>query len=128
MKTTKKLGIWMDHAVSHVISIENDIMESQVIESNFSHEEKEESLSKSESLMHNKENHKQSAYYKQLQDIIRNYDDVLLFGPTSAKVELYNILKKDHRFANIKIEKKQTDKMHVNKMQEFVKDYFNSEV
>lgn len=49
---------------------------------------------------------------------------VVLFGPTDAKVALYNILKADHRFAKIKIEIKPADKMTENQQDTFVKIYF----
>ena len=39
--------------------------------------------------MHNKEQHEQSDYYKKLGETIKNYTEVLLFGPTDAKVELF---------------------------------------
>ncbi len=55
--------------------------------------------------MHNKEQQQQSEYYKTLGETIKNYDDVLLFGPTNAKVELLNILKADISFSiKLKIE------------------------
>ena len=61
--------------------------------------------------MHNKEQQLQAEFYKKLEEIILNYDDVLLFGATNAKTELFNKIQKDHRFANIKIVVKEADKM-----------------
>ena len=74
-----------------------------------------------------KEQHEQAAYYKQLSAIIKNYDPVLLFGPTEAKTELLNILRADHHFEKIKIEVKQTDKMTDNQQHAFVKEYFSTQ-
>ena len=74
--------------------------------------------------MHNKEQHEEADYYKELGEIIRNYNDVVLFGPTEAKVELYNFLRKDHRFADIVIEIKPADKMTENQQHAFVREYF----
>lgn len=125
MSTTKKLGIWMDHANAHVMEFTNDPIETKTITSKFTHEEKEHSLSLNENLMHNKEQHLQGAFYKKLGETIRNYGEVVLFGPTDAKVELFNILKKDHLFSNVKIEIKQTDKMTENQQHAFVKDHFS---
>jgi hypothetical protein len=110
MKTEKKLGIWMDHANAHL---------------KFTHEEKEKTLHKSESMMHHKEQHQQSEYYQSLGEIIKDYDDVLLFGPTNAKVELLNMLEADSGFSKIKIETMQADKMTENQEHAFVKDYFS---
>lgn len=125
MATTKKLGIWMDHANAHVMEFTIDPIETKTITSQFTHEEKEHSLSLNENLAHNKEQHLQGAYYKKLGETIRNYGEVVLFGPTDAKVELFNILKKDHLFSNVKIEVKQTDKMTEHQQHAFVKDHFS---
>jgi len=124
MTTKKSAGIWMDHASAHVMEITTGPDEAKVITSKFTHDEKEESLGKSEHGMHNKEQHEQSAYYKQLGEVIKNYEDVLLFGPTDAKVELFNLLRADHLFEKISIGIKQTDKMTENQEQAFVKEYF----
>jgi len=70
------------------------------------------------------QNHNQSVFFKEISDSIRNYQDVLLFGPTDAKNELFNLLEADHNFENIKIELKTTDKMTVIEKQQFVVEYF----
>ena len=74
--------------------------------------------------MHVKEQHLQSGYYKKLSETIRNYQEVVLFGPTDAKSELLNLLKGNHLFENIKFEVKNTDKMTENQMHVFVREYF----
>ena len=102
-----------------------DPIETKTIESKFTHQAKEQSLSKSENLMHNKEQHQQSEYYKKLGEAIKNYEAVILFGPTEAKVELFNTLKADHHFEKIKIEIKQTDKMTENQQHAFIRKYFS---
>jgi hypothetical protein len=126
MKTEKDLGIWMDHQNAHLMEFTIDPIETKTIESKFTHDEKEQTLGRSENLMHNKEQHEQADYYRELGEVIRNYNDVLLFGPTDAKVELLNTLRKDHRFADIKIEIKQADKMTENQKHAFVKEYFSN--
>ncbi|MFI5219142.1 MAG: hypothetical protein ACHQNT_06600 [Bacteroidia bacterium] len=125
MTTKKNLGIWMDHSSAHLMEFTPDPIETNIIESKFTHQEKEHSLGKSEHIMHNKEQHQQSEYYKKLGETIINYDAVILFGPTDTKVELFNILRADHRFAKIKIEIKQTDKMTENQQHAFVREYFS---
>jgi len=124
MTTAKNLGIWMDHSSAHLMEF-TDTIETKTIDSKFTHEAKEQSLDKSENLMHNKEQHQQSEYYKKLGEIIKNYEGVILFGPTDAKVELFNILRADHLFAKIKIEIKQTDKMTEHQQHAFVRDHFS---
>lgn len=78
--------------------------------------------------MHTKENHQQAEYYKDLGNIIKQYDAVVLFGPTNAKAELFNIVSKDHLFSKINIEVKETDKMTEKQQHAFVKNYFSGEV
>jgi len=114
----------MDHSSAHFIEFSKTAVESKTIDSEFTHEAKVETLSRSEHGMHNKEQHQQSTFYKKLGDVIRNYKEVILFGPTNAKSELMNLLKEDHLFAGIKIQSRQTDKMNDNQQLAFVKDYF----
>lgn len=125
MITKKKLGIWMDHSNAHLMEFTTDGIEENMITSKFTHEEKEQSLSKRENIMHNKEQHQHSAYYKQLGEKIKDYDEVILFGPTDAKVELLNVLKEDHHFDKIKIETQSADKMTEGQQYAFVKQYFS---
>src|SRR5450755_2577651 len=125
MSTAKDLGIWMDHSSAHLIEFTTDPMETNSIVSKFTHEEKEQSFGKSENLMHNKEQHEQSEYYKKLGEAIKNYENVILFGPTDAKTELFNVLRADHRFEKIKIEVKQADKMTENQEHAFVREHFS---
>jgi|ERR1035437_1434276 nitrogenase subunit NifH len=122
---TKNLGIWMDHSSAHLMEFTTDPIETKIITSKFTHQEKENSLGKSENLMHNKEQHQQSEYYKELGEHIKNYEEVILFGPTDAKVELFNVLRADHRFAKTKIEIKQADKMTENQQHAFVRKHFS---
>ncbi len=125
MKSNKNLAIFMDHATAHIMEYSLNPMQSVVISSNFTHEDKENTLNKSENLMHNKEQTKQSIYYKKLSETILNYKQVLLFGPTEAKTELHNILKADHRYDDIHIKIGQTDKMTENQQHAYVKNYFS---
>jgi len=124
MKTVKQLGIWMDHSNAFVMELLNDTIIENSVNSEFTHEGKESSLSKGEKFMQNKEQQKQSSYYKELSDIIRNYEEVLLFGPTEAKNELFNLIKADHLFDKIKVEVKSTDKLPKIQMHDFVREYF----
>ncbi len=125
MTTSKRVGIWMDHANAHVMEFTTGAIKTNTISSKFTHEEKEQSLGKSEDLMHHKEQHEQSDYYKKIGDVIKNYTDVILFGPTEAKSELLNVLRASHHFEKIKIETKQADKMTDKQQHAFVKNYFS---
>ena len=126
MTNEKKLGIWMDHSNAHLMEYADPIV-TRIVTSDSTHEEKEKTLQKSESMMHNKEQQQESEYYKELGETIKNYDEVLLFGPTNAKTELSNILEDNLSFSKIKIEIKQADKMTENQEHAFVRDYFSKD-
>ena len=79
-------------------------------------------------MVHHKEQRQQSDYFKKLGEIVRKYEEVLLFGPTDAKVELLNFLNEDHRFSKVKITVKRSDKMTENQQHAFVRDYFSKHV
>lgn len=124
MMEKARLGIWMDHTTAHLIEFSKDAMETKTVNSSFTHEVKEASIHHGEKRMHEKEQHQQSGYYHQLGAFIKNYHEVVLFGPTEAKTELHNILKADHHFDKIKIEVKHADQMTENQKHAFVRAYF----
>jgi len=126
MKPQKKIGICMDHSIANIIEFTPDRIEKQVIASKFTHEEKLDTIGRSEHVMHNKEQHQQAEFYKKLADIILKYNDVLLFGQTEAKTELYNTIKDNHLFEKINIKIKYTDKQTENQQNAFVRDYFSN--
>jgi len=121
----KKLGVWMDNATACLMEYSKVDIKTHIIKSDSDHQDKEFRLSKSEDIMHNKEQHDQARYYKKLAEVIKHYDEVILFGPTHAKSELYNILKSDSDFSKIKIELKPADKMTENQQHAFVKHHFS---
>jgi hypothetical protein len=123
MNNIKQLGIWMDHSNAHLMELTNGIIMHTVI-SELTNHETEFNFYKGEKLIHKKEQHLQLSYYKKIGDIIKKYQDVVLFGPTDAKNELLNLIKTDHLFEGIKIEVKNSDKMTEDQMQTFVIDYF----
>lgn len=116
----------MDHSNAIMAEITNGAVEYKSIATEFTSEEKELSLRKNENLMHNKEQQQQSGYYKKITEFLKDFDEVILFGPTSAKNELMNLLKADHHFDSIKIEVKSADRMSNMQIHDFVKKYFNS--
>ena len=125
MRTIKKrLGIWMDHSNAHLIEFSDQVKKTEIISSNFTYEDKVETLKRSESEMHHKENQKLTTYYKNLAEVIDTFDEVLLFGPTDAKVELFNFLKENYKYDNIEIVIKNSDKMSDVEQHHFVRDYF----
>jgi stalled ribosome rescue protein Dom34 len=125
MKTTKKLGIWMDHSMAHLMEFTSKHFEIETIESKLSNQEKITISSKSENSNFSKEKKQLFDYYKKIGETIKNYKRVILFGPTNAKIELFDLLSEDTRFLKIKFEIKDTDKMTQNQQHTFVKEYFS---
>lgn len=126
MSATKKLGIWMDHSFAHLMEFTSKHFEIETIESKFPKNNKKNiNLAKNESLNPNIDKQQRYDYYKKIGEAIKNYKRVILFGPTDAKVELFDLLSEDERFLKIKFEIKDTDKMTVNQQHNFVKEYFS---
>lgn len=128
MEIARKIGIWMDHVSANLMEFSNTVMLTKNVRSKFTHDVKEASLLKGESLMHNKEQQQQYQYYKKIADVLRNYDRVLLFGPTDAKTELFNNLRENNLFSNTRIDVLQSDKMTKNQQHAFVKKFFQMHI
>jgi stalled ribosome rescue protein Dom34 len=126
MEITKKGAVYMDHFTANIIEYYDTATALKTIELEFSHAEKEHVLQKGEIHLHNKEQGKQIAFYKKLQHELLNYDEIVLFGPTTAKTELYNIISADADFNEAKITLKNTDKLTKNQQIEFINDCFYS--
>ena len=124
MKNIKKLGIWMDHSVAYLLEIKDDKIETNKVVSELSDPQTEFNFYKGEKLINKKERHLQLKYYNKLGEIIRNYQEVVLFGPTDAKSELLNLLRTDHLFEDIKTEVINSGKMTESQMHTFVREYF----
>jgi len=126
MKSAKYLGIWMDHSKANLINLTNDTLVTYSIASQTVLKDEDQNFGNDESRTHNKEQNQLSDYFKKLSDYIVDFDDVILFGPTDAKTELLNVLKKDHHFDKIRIKAKSADKMTSQQQRAFVEDYFNT--
>jgi len=122
MKNIKQMGIWMDHSNAILMELTNETIVTQSIVSESTHQENGQGMVMQGKPLQNKE--QRFSYYKKLSDAIRNFQEVVLFGPTDAKNELLNLLKADHLFENIKIEAKSTDKITENQMHAFIREYF----
>jgi len=116
----------MDHLHAHLMEFTSDPIKTRTIDSAFTRQIKQDSLARGENIMHNKEQSRQSDFYKKLLTEIKSYNRVLLFGPTDAKVELHNLIKADNHFTNTQVEVKQTDKMTENQEHAFVRDHFTT--
>ena len=126
MKAKKRIGIWMDYTSAQIYENASGEFLLTSMESNFSMPVKQEGRLHSESHLHNKENQTDQAYFKDLIELIKDYDEVVLFGPTKAKTALYNQIKATPKFNKIFIETRDADKMTTNQMKAYVKEYFSN--
>ena len=64
MKTLKKLGISMDHYNANIIEFTSDVKETKTLSSDFSSDDRKETLQRSEKEMHKKGQQKPRIFYK----------------------------------------------------------------
>ncbi|MBK9688474.1 MAG: hypothetical protein IPO65_12265 [Saprospiraceae bacterium] len=124
-ESEKKLGVWMDHAQAYFIKYYENGNRTRVKTINNPHHGEARSHRQGEKMEHNKEQQDQKAYFKSLTNEMMTYDEILLFGPTDAKVELLNKLREDPHFDQKEIHVQQADKMTDNQQQAFVFDFFS---
>ncbi|MBL7861792.1 MAG: hypothetical protein JNJ65_11575 [Cyclobacteriaceae bacterium] len=125
MKTSKQAGIWMDYSKAFVLEVNRDVITRQVIESDFTYEEKQHSYARNEGLMHKKEQRLEGEYFKAIMKAIQNYQEVVLLGPGDAKSELFNRITSNPHFKHVRISVEPADKLTDNQLVAFVKDYFH---
>jgi len=124
MKDIKKLGVWMDHSKAFLMELTNGPILQHQLQSDFNFLHRESSLVKSELLLHNREQHEQSVYYQTIAKTIINFNEVLLFGPTEAKDELFNLIRANTLFDKIKITVQNSDIMTEVQMHIHVREFF----
>ena len=123
MGNIKNLGIWMDHSSAKFIDL-SAINRNSTINAIFNFDSKEKSFQNDKNLMYDTALQMHMLDYKDLATIILNYEHVLLFGPTNAKLELHNYLNQDSHFKDIKIDIETADFMTDREKKVFVKQYF----
>jgi hypothetical protein len=123
MNTSKTIGIFMNYTSAHIMLFSEKPLEIQTIEAKFSSKWRKEK-DKSEKFLCTLARHCKEDYLKNIAAIILQYDTVLLFGPTDAKTELFNMLSDDHRFYKIKTYIKETRQMTLNQRNRFLQEHF----
>lgn len=119
-----QLAIFMDEANSLLIELYNHIIVSRnrvfkVVDN----EDDIQSMYREPLQWTDKQWH-HLAYYKEISDIMRNYRQVVLFGPIDTRKELYKLLEADHHFKNIEIDFFDTHKMTDLQIHDFALDYY----
>lgn len=94
----------MDHSIAYLMEFTSLYFEIQTIELKLTNQQKNLGLVEDESLIKSIEKKQLSDYYKKIGETVKNYKRVILFGPSDAKVELFDFLSEDERFLKIKFE------------------------
>ncbi len=124
MNAKQKIGVWMDYTTAHLMEFSTHPHEKQVITSALA--QKKQAKEKSEKHVHTIEKQVHTEYFKQIASALLPYDKILLFGPTHAKNEFFNLLRADHRFDAVKMSVQDTDKMTLNQRHQFIHAHFSS--
>jgi hypothetical protein len=138
MKTNhkKNIGVWLDHSKAVLI----DLTQEKAIIKKI-HSDKESQIrfrgehglgtqlgnyrsTNNEHHQHNRKQKLMHEYYHLLSECLIHYDEILLFGPTTAKKELYNKLKTDKHFEDKNIHIQSTDVLSENQMIAATKIFF----
>lgn len=124
MKTTKRLGIYLDHTSAKIIEFDPDIKDTKTVFYNYNNQDRDETVKRSEKQMENRKQNNEKMYFKELSGYILKFDQVVLFGPTEAKAELFNFLRENNKFDQIKIEILPTEKLTTGQQHAFIREYF----
>jgi hypothetical protein len=120
----KKLGIYMEQTSANLIELSIDLLKVKSNENRFNFLEGKQLQTKINNHLEYKEPYLHNEYFKKLSDYILYYNEVLLFGKSNAKTELFDMISYDNRFYKIKIAIKHTNKMNSNQQNDFVSNYF----
>ncbi len=115
----------MNHSIANIMEFKAGLINTITIESKHYQQEIKLETSINQSLSFLNEQHIQASYYKELEESIKDCKEVILFGPTYAKVKLYHELRNDDRFSKTKIGVTQAENMTVFEQQEFVVNHFS---
>ncbi len=128
MSSIRQLGIWMDYTSAHVMEYKNGFVGKRIILSKVPARSSQQEEVKSGESSISDSGGKYAEYFKELSNIISNFDDVCLFGPSGAKTELQTILSEDPLNTDKRIVV-ETDEAMTNLGQyDFVKKYFFNQV
>ena len=74
----------MDHSIAHIMEYSGQAIETKILTASSTHHGNKDHPDSGENKAHNKEQQLESGFYKALGEVISQYDEVLLFGPTDA--------------------------------------------
>jgi hypothetical protein len=140
-KATKQIGVWLNHSQAHflgykaesaffietidspnesIVRVEGEGNDKTLFSSN------SERGSNNEKRKHNIVKNELDEYFNLLEDKLESYQEILLFGPGTAKEELFNRLSGNKLFEGKEIEVRSSDKLTENQMLSKVLDFFKA--
>ena len=123
---TKKVGVWMESSIAHLMDFSKSPSEIKTIKSNFKKQQLIISTQKNELHLLFQEKNKKAKYYNKIINIIADYNEVILFGHYNSKYEFFKAVAADSRFQySKKILLQPSDKMTSGQQKKaFVKGYY----
>jgi len=140
-KETNQIGLWLNHSQAHFIGYKAEsAFFIETIDSTYKSIIREEGEgndktrfspntergSNNEKRKHNIVRNELDEYFKILEGKLESYQEILLFGPGTAKEELFNRLSENKIFKGKDIEVKSSDKLTENQMLSYVLDFFKA--
>ncbi len=129
MKT--KIGLWIDHKKTVIVTIDGDHVEKTLIESKvekqqrrYENKSSNPKFNQSDDIQDRQFTEHLNVYYNEIISSIRNAEAILIFGPGEAKGELINRIKK-HKINGQVVGIETADKMTDPQIVAKVKQYFN---
>jgi hypothetical protein len=125
--SARKIGVWINYHNANLIEYNIGKMGTKVIISKLSIQPEQDQPKQSAPNTPMLETVNKIDYYQQIGAVLKQYAEVLLFGPTDAKTELFEQLKTDPHFFEIKFTIKPADKMTEYQQYTFVRDHFGDQ-
>lgn len=118
------MGIYMDHSRAILMELSGNIVGENQIKSEYSTEGKGSHLKKLENSEHDIDLRLHSNYFKEIGQSIKDFQNILLFGPTDVQTELLNHLNDEKLTKNINFEVRKTELMAGAQMRSYMRAYF----
>ena len=134
----KKVGLWMDHEEAKFIEPKKEQSSIRSIHANspglIRHTGESSDGTKlgqyrssnNEFSKHRKEENNIREYFESLVEQLQSYDEIFIFGPTTAAVEFKNYLSKEKVLSDKKIHMEKADYLTEPQLLKAVKEYFAS--
>jgi hypothetical protein len=133
----KKIGVWMDHAEAKFMEPEKELNSMRTIHSasaDMKHFPGESSdgtkiglyrSTNNEAHKHRKEENASREYFEYLAGQLEPYDEIFLFGPTTAANEFANYISREKLLVGKKIHMEKTDYLTDPQKVKLIKEFFS---